>query len=233
MNSNSQLLKTFSTKDEQFYDIELKKDIASGIPISYLQSRRIVELMAIMILAPLIFPTMAIISVCLFLLDKGPVFFIQRRLGKDGKLFRMCKFRTMRPNCDNSYLTRSNDERITSIGRILRNTKLDELPQFVNVLKGDMSIIGPRPVPENFFHLYVSKIPHYPLRHVIRPGITGWAQVRLGYTDTLEQERLKFQLDLEYIRNIGPSYDLQILWRTFLSVVGTRPSIKTSADTIG
>lgn len=192
------------------------------IPESYLQKRRALEFILTLILSPFLLFLILIVSLTLTLFDKGPVLFIQNRLGKRGKLFRMYKFRTMYQNCDDRFLTSTNDKRVTRIGKFLRQTKLDELPQLLNVLRGEMSIIGPRPTPENFYELYKSQIPYYSIRHLILPGITGWAQIMLGYTKTIEQERQKFYLDLEYIKNIGFSYDIKILCYTLLSVCGIR-----------
>ena len=184
------------------------------IPEKYLQKRRAVEVVSIILISPVLFVAMLCISVTILLFDRGAVFFIQKRPGRDGKLFSMYKFRTMLPDADTSFLTSTHDRRVTKLGRLLRKYKLDELPQFINVLKGQMSIIGPRPVPEQFYHLYIDQIPHYSLRHTIRPGITGWAQVQLGYTETLEDEKKKLSLDLEYIENIGYSMDITIIKRT-------------------
>lgn len=204
------------------FDIQEFNNIHLLIPERYLRKRRAFEFLLTLILSPLLLFLILVVSLTLILFDRGPVFFIQNRLGKHGKLFRMYKFRTMYQNCDDRFLTSTNDKRVTRIGKILRQTKLDELPQLLNVLRGEMSLIGPRPTPENFYDLYKSQIPYYSVRNLILPGITGWAQIMLGYTKTLEQERQKFYLDLEYIKNIGFGYDLKILCYTLLSVCGVR-----------
>ncbi|MDP4216505.1 MAG: sugar transferase [Bacteroidota bacterium] len=186
----------------------------SRISLNYLHARRIVEVIIILLLSPLIFLAMGSIALCIRLFDKGPVFFIQNRPGKNGRIFRMYKFRTMVVNADTSTLTALNDKRITKTGRVLRKYKLDELPQCINILKGEMSFIGPRPVPENFYSLYRQNIPSYDLRHLVLPGITGLAQINQGYTATIEGEKEKFDIDLQYIRTIGLATDTKIVWQT-------------------
>lgn len=211
------------------FEVQEFNNIQQLIPESYLKKRRAVEFILTLILSPFLLFLILIVSLTLTLFDKGPVFFIQNRMGKRGKLFRMYKFRTMYQNCDDRFLTSTNDKRVTKIGKFLRQTKLDELPQLLNVLRGEMSIIGPRPTPENFYDLYKSQIPYYSIRHLILPGITGWAQIMLGYTKTIEQERQKFYLDIEYIKNIGFRYDIKILCYTLLSVCGIRKRVILNA----
>ena len=198
-----------------FFRKELS-EIEDMIPYGYLSRRRIFEILVIAAFAPLLLFMLLIITLCILLLDSGPVFYLQKRPGKNGKLFSMYKFRTMIPNSDDRLLTTVNDIRVTSVGAILRRYKLDELPQLLNVLKGEMSIIGPGPVPEKFYYLYLKEIPFYPVRHLIRPGITGLAQVRLGYTGTLEEEKQKVLIDLEYIKNIQYLGDIRIIWDTLI-----------------
>ncbi len=144
----------------------------------------------------------------------GPVFFIHERAGYRGHPFRLIKFCTMRgqPEVrDDSVWHRDDESRITRVGRWLRKLRLDELPQLVNVLKGDMDLVGPRPEIAANVELMAEEIPYYALRHVVRPGLTGWAQVRYGYSVSLEQVTEKMRHDLFYIKRMSFWLDLRIL----------------------
>lgn len=147
----------------------------------------------------------------------GSIFFRQKRIGRYGKPFEIIKLRTMIPDAERktgAVFARANDPRITRIGRFLRKTRLDELPQLLNILRGDMSLIGPRPErPEHVLRLQ-EKIPFYRVRHTVRPGLTGWAQVRYKYGATDEDALVKLQYDLYYIRHQSPLLDVDILLRT-------------------
>jgi len=199
--------------ETQYIDLDANK-----IPSSYLRFRRFVDVSLIIIALPMIILLVALCGLFLFLFDKGPIFFSQERIGRNSKTFLVYKLRTMVANCSTNTLTAANDTRITAVGHFLRKYKLDELPQLFNVLKGDMSIIGPRPVPKQFYDRYVFSIPNYDLRHLIAPGITGLAQVKLGYTDTIAGEMEKLQFDIQYIQSISFKNDVRILLETFRSV---------------
>jgi len=152
--------------------------------------------------------------------NRGPLFYAQDRVGRNGKVFRIFKFRSMRSDVsDESEWTSDADERITTFGRLLRRTHLDEVPQVLNVLKGDLSFVGPRPEQPRYVAKLRVKIPYYDLRHLVSPGITGWAQVKFGYagdeTDALE----KLQYDFFYLRNQGLALDFRIIGRTIRSVL--------------
>jgi lipopolysaccharide/colanic/teichoic acid biosynthesis glycosyltransferase len=192
------------------------------IPENYLRTRRYVEVFTIIVFLPLILVLSFLISLLIAFEGQGKILFIQPRPGRNGKLFRMYKFRTMYNNSAENVLCQEGDPRVTRCGRWLRKYRLDEIPQVWNVLKGNMSFIGPRPVPYTFYHLYRIKIPGYDLRHTVRPGITGYAQVMQGYTSTLEEEQLKLQYDLQYIRNISLRTDLLIIWHTLVHIVKGR-----------
>jgi len=182
------------------------------VNFSYLAQRRWIEVFLVILLMPM-FVLIALITCILIKLDSpGSILFSQMRPGKDQHLFKMYKFRSMYYNADASFLTLKSDQRVTRVGRLIRKFRIDELPQLFNVLKGDMSLIGPRPVPVNFLQQYENGIPDYYLRHRIRPGITGLAQVRQGYTNTVAQERQKLKYDLLYINSISYRTDLSILW---------------------
>jgi lipopolysaccharide/colanic/teichoic acid biosynthesis glycosyltransferase len=153
--------------------------------------------------------------------NRGPLFFTQERIGKDGEPFRMYKFRTMtEAHGDNSTWTTDGDLRITPFGNLLRKLHLDELPQMVNILRGELSIVGPRPEQTHYVEELRSKIPFYDERHIVRPGLTGWAQVKLGYTATDGDALEKLQYDFYYLRRQSISFDLRIVGRTVREVVG-------------
>jgi exopolysaccharide biosynthesis polyprenyl glycosylphosphotransferase len=150
----------------------------------------------------------------------GPVFFVQERLGLRSKRFKLVKFRTMRATTDSkSEWVLDNSERITRVGKWLRKFRLDEIPQFINVIRGDMNLVGPRPHPVSNVELFGEKIAYYSLRSTIRPGITGWAQIRLGYANNLEEETEKMRFDLYYIKHLSFWLDLRILFDTVKTVL--------------
>ena len=148
------------------------------------------------------------------LTSKGPVLFMQKRVGKNGKVFTLYKIRTMTHSLKGyDQYTVKNDERVTPIGKFLRLTKIDELPQLLNIIKGDMSLIGPRPEKDDIVEELVKKNPYYHLRHTIRPGISGWAQVN-NPTATPDKNLEKLEYDLYYIKNLSIFLDFRVLYRT-------------------
>lgn len=161
---------------------------------------------------------MLIIAAAIKLTSPGPVLFKQRRHGENGREINVLKFRSMRVMENGNVVTQAqkNDPRVTKVGAFLRRTSLDELPQFINVIRGDMSIVGPRPHAIAHNELYRTKILEYMRRHKVKPGITGWAQVNgyRGETDTLEKMVLRVEHDLEYIRKWSLWLDLKIIWLT-------------------
>lgn len=185
---------------------------------TYLAFRRIAELLLIFVFSPFLIVLFLLLSVWIKFDSAGSVLFKQLRPGKNGKLFRIYKFRSMYIDADSSFLTLASDDRVTRSGKFIRKYRLDELPQLYNVLMGDMSLIGPRPVPANFYDYYLQNIPLYDKRHQIRPGITGLAQVRQGYTTTLDEESRKLKYDLFYIRSISLKLDLAILLQSVNAV---------------
>ena len=163
----------------------------------------------------LLAPVLGLIALAIKLDSPGPVFFLHDRIGLHGRRFRLIKFRTMHPaRATTSEWAQDNANRVTGVGRWLRRFRLDELPQFVNIVRGDMNLIGPRPHPVSNFELFAQMIPHYRLRAVIRPGLTGWAQIRYGYANNLDQETEKMRFDLYYIRHRSAWFDLRILLAT-------------------
>jgi sugar transferase (PEP-CTERM system associated) len=172
-------------------------------------------------------PVLTVVAVLIKLDSPGPVFFRQERLGKNGRVFTLIKLRTMRANAEvhtGPIWAKPGDARITRLGRLLRTTRLDEVPQFFNVLLGDMSLVGPRPERPAFVVHLQDQIPFYMYRHVVKPGITGWAQVRYRYGASLEDAREKLEYDLYYIKNRSLFLDLLIIVQTIQVVCFGRGS---------
>lgn len=180
----------------------------------YSKVKRILDFCCALVAVVLFSPLMAVCAVAIKLDDGSPVLFRQTRPGKDGKLFRLYKFRTMSVNTkDENGEELSDMQRMTKIGRILRKTSLDELPQFVNVLRGEMSFIGPRPLLCEYLELYS---PDQARRHEVRPGISGLAQVNGRNAITWEE---KFDFDVEYVDNLSLMLDIRILFKTVSNVL--------------
>ena len=161
-------------------------------------------------------PLFALTAIAVKLDSKGPVIYRQQRVGKNGKVFQLYKFRSMDVDAekDGPRYADLHDGRVTRVGRIIRRFRIDELPQLINVLRNDMSLIGPRPERPEFVEILEEKIPHYHGRHMVKPGITGWAQVKYEYAASVEGARTKLQYDLYYIRHFSFWLDLAILVRT-------------------
>ena len=158
-------------------------------------------------------------AVLIKLTSKGPIFFRQERTGQDGATFKLIKFRTMRPDAEKDsgpVWAQANDSRITKIGRLLRLSRIDEIPQFLNILRGDMSFVGPRPERPFFVQQFKHRIPQYMLRHKVKAGITGWAQVNGWRGNTSLEKRIEY--DLYYIENWSVTLDIKIMWLTLIRV---------------
>jgi exopolysaccharide biosynthesis polyprenyl glycosylphosphotransferase len=160
-------------------------------------------------------PLMLLVALAVKLTSRGPIFYRQKRVGKNEELFELVKFRSMEVDGGDRQArwAHVNDVRVTPVGRWLRRFHLDELPQVYNVLRGDMSFIGPRPEQPEFVELLKS-IPYYSLRHCVSPGLTGWAQVNYGYAGCLDSSKEKLQYDLYYVKNLSFALDLLIVLRT-------------------
>jgi len=193
------------------------------LPDRYLRTRRVVDVSIILLLSPLVLVICLVVAVLIHLDSQGPVLFRQARPGKNGEIFLMLKFRTMRLSSDSSCrLTATSDARLTRVGAFLRRHRLDELPQLWNVLRGQMSLIGPRPEPVFLSRHLEECIPLYSYRRVVLPGITGLAQVELGYTEGIEDCRAKVKYDLYYISHLSVRLDVEILLGTFRTIVTGR-----------
>jgi sugar transferase (PEP-CTERM system associated) len=186
-------------------------------------SKRILDLVAAGIGLILAAPLMALVAVAIRLTSPGGVFYHQPRVGQHGRIFTVHKFRSMRADAEAGtgpvWAAKHGDPRVTAIGRFLRRSRLDELPQLWNVLKGDMSFVGPRPERPEFVAELTRQIPFYGQRHVIRPGVTGWAQVRYTYGASVEDALQKLQYDLFYIKNLSLALDLFIILDTVKTVL--------------
>ncbi|EAR52055.1 putative glycosyltransferase [Oceanicola granulosus HTCC2516] len=176
---------------------------------------------SVFVILPLLLPIGLLVLVLNPFFNKGPLFFVQRRMGAGCQPFLAIKFRTMRPA--DSVTRAANDplesDRITPLGAVLRKLRIDELPQILNVINGDMSLIGPRP--DFFDHAvtYIDTIPRYRHRHQIRPGISGLAQTEIGYVQSIRETRRKVSADLYYIRHASLRLDAWIVWRTLVTVL--------------
>ena len=162
-----------------------------------------------------------IIGIAIKLDSKGPIFYRQERVGEGGKTFRLLKFRSMQMNAEANgpQWAKANDDRVTRVGRIIRKLRLDEMPQMINVLKGEMSFVGPRPERPMFVERLTKGIPFYCQRHVVRPGITGWAQICYPYGASREDALEKLKYDLYYIKHISLLFDLIIIFETIKVVL--------------
>lgn len=180
--------------------------------------KRAADIIGAIVLIALSFPIFMLTALLIKTVSKGPVFFSQTRVGMQGETFTIYKFRTMRLDAEKSgaQWASDNDDRIIPLGRFFRTTRIDELPQCWNILRGEMSIIGPRPERPEFTTSLSEDIPYYDLRHVVKPGLTGWAQVSYPYGASTEDALRKLQYDLYYIKNYSLILDLNILLRTVL-----------------
>lgn len=185
----------------------------------------------------LLAPLMALIALAIKLDSRGPVLFVHPRIGHHGRPFRLLKFRTMTTAMpQRSEWERDNRHRVTRVGRVLRAFRLDELPQFINIVRGEMNLVGPRPHPAASFEMFTlvarnlnevtgSAVGYYSLRSMVRPGITGWAQVRYRYANDLDEEIEKLRYDLFYIKYVSPLLDLRIMLDTVLVMVKGHPNV--------
>jgi sugar transferase (PEP-CTERM system associated) len=172
-------------------------------------------------------PLMALVALAVKLTSRGPVFYRQTRVGKGGAIFTVYKFRSMRMDAEadtGAVWAIKDDPRITAVGKWLRRLRFDELPQFFNVLRGEMSLVGPRPERPEFVKTLSEQIPYYRQRHCVKPGITGWAQINYKYGETLEDTITKLEFDLYYIKHISPSLDAYIIFHTLKTMILQRGS---------
>ena len=187
--------------------------------------RRVISIVISLVGLILALPLFPLIVLAIRLDSKGPVFYTQTRVGKGGRLFNVVKFRTMRNDAEalsGPQWAGNNDPRVTRVGKFLRYSRLDEIPQLWCVLKGDMAFVGPRPERPEFVEWLSREIPYYGVRHMVRPGLTGWAQVKYKYGSTVEDAREKLQYDLFYMKNASIGLDLLIMFQTIKTVLLSR-----------
>lgn len=185
-------------------------------------AKRAFDLLLAGALLLLVSPVLALAALAIRLDTPGPVFYRQERVGQNGRRFRVVKLRTMRDRAEDTtgaVFASRDDTRITRVGRILRRTRLDEVPQLWNVLVGEMSLVGPRPERPEFVELLSQRYPLFRLRSAVKPGVTGWAQIRYGYVNDIEAFAQKLSLDLFYLKHRSFAMDLLILWATVKTVV--------------
>lgn len=197
-----------------------ENEIGSLLPSKFYSGLKLlVDVLFAFILLPLLLPIMLFTATLIKLDSKGPALFIQERVGYRGKSFKVYKFRSMR--CDlkgKGFTEGDNDPRITRVGKVIRKFRLDELPQLFNVIKGEMSFIGPRPESKELSNWYEKDVPFFAYRHVVRPGISGWAQVNQGYAAEVEGMKTKLQYDFYYIKNFSLWLDILIVFKTIHTI---------------
>lgn len=184
----------------------------------YIPVKRILDFLFAIIILPVFLVVIAIAALLVRLDSPGAAFFVQQRVGYKGRKFCIYKLRTMKTRgifTENADFTHENDPRITRIGRFLRKTRIDEFPQIINIIKGEMSWIGPRPESAPLSEWYEREIPFYAYRHLVRPGISGWAAVHQGNVAEIDAARIKLMYDLYYIKNFSFALDFMIVLRTF------------------
>lgn len=190
----------------------------------YVMLKRCIDILVVVITSPIVMVVCLVVAIGIAWESrhtKGSVFFVQTRIGRGGKPFKMYKFRSMIPTSeqDGAKMATADDMRVTKFGHFIRKMRLDELPQFVNVLKGDMSLIGPRPEQPSFVAQFNENIPFYRYRHIVRPGISGWAQVTQGYAGDEDETRVKLEYDFYYIKNFSLTLDLLIVIKTIQTML--------------
>jgi sugar transferase (PEP-CTERM system associated) len=184
--------------------------------------KRAIDICGATIALLILWPVAAAVAIAVRLSSRGPALYHQKRVGQDGRTFELHKFRSMRQDAESgtgAVWASKADARVTPIGRFLRKTRLDELPQLWNILRGDMSIVGPRPERPEFVRTLTEQIPFYALRHIVKPGLSGWAQVRFPYGASVEDALEKLQYDLFYIKHMSIALDLTIMLETLKTVV--------------
>lgn len=205
-----------------------ENDLGSLIPnLGYMSAKRAIDVVASIVALPLVALITAIFTIAIKLDSPGPVFYRQTRIGYRGREFVMFKLRSMTEagagiaaGTDHSELIRHDGTRVTRVGRFIRRYRIDELPQVLNILLGDMSWIGPRPEAESHSRLYQVEIPFYRYRHIVRPGLTGWAQVNQGHVSEVDEVSAKLRYDFYYVRNISMWLDLLIVLKTVRIILG-------------
>ena len=204
----------------------MKNDMPEAKPASVFYRDHVKRVIDLVIAVPVLVVAaipMAVVALAVKLDSPGPVLFKQDRLGKDGKVFKMLKFRSMCVGAEKTgsgVYSGKGDSRVTRVGKIIRATSLDELPQLWNILCGEMSVVGPRPERQYFINRIMTEAPYYCLLYKVRPGLTSWGPIRVGYTDTVEKMIERLNADIVYIENMSLLLDLKILFFTIGVIIG-------------
>lgn len=209
-------------RTSQLYGVPLIDVMPELMPEWERKLKRFMDIVLSILILIITLPLTLITALAIKLDSEGPIFFVQERMGQNGKIFKMIKFRSMRKDAEKHtgpVWSQKDDPRVTRVGKIIRKIRVDEIPQFINVLKGDMSIVGPRPERPYFVEKLSQEIPYYKRRLRVRPGITGWAQVKHKYDESIEDVKIKLRYDLFYIENMSIRMDLKILFRTIFVVL--------------
>ena len=186
------------------------------------RTKRLIDIVLSFLIVVIGLPIWILTALIIRLDSIGPVFYIQRRVGVEGKIFKIIKFRSMVKDAEKlsgPKWAEKDDPRITRFGNILRKLRLDEMPQFINILKGEMSLIGPRPERPHFVRKLSQTLPFYETRHIIKPGLTGWAQVKIRYGSSVDDSLLKLQYDLYYIKHRSFFLDANVIIKTLSTVI--------------
>lgn len=209
-------------RTSQIYGMPLIDIMPELMPEWERKLKRLLDVTVSIIILIISLPVSLLAAIAIKLDSEGPIFFTQERMGMNGKIFKMIKFRSMKKDAEKHtgpVWSQKNDPRVTRVGKIIRKLRIDEIPQFINVLKGDMSVVGPRPERPYFVEKLSQEIPYYKRRLKVRPGITGWAQVKHKYDESIEDVKVKLRYDLFYIENMSIRMDLKILFRTIFVVI--------------
>jgi exopolysaccharide biosynthesis polyprenyl glycosylphosphotransferase len=211
---------TGKVKVQSIFGLPLIEITHTLLPIWQQNLKRVLDVVFSILALLLLSPLIIILVIGVILSSPGPILLKQERIGRYGKPFTMFKFRSMVADAEKNgpELSRKNDDRLTSFGRFMRQRKMDEIPNFINVLKGEMSLVGPRPERQYFIDKIVQKAPHYVHLHKVKPGITSWGQVKYGYAATVDEMLKRLKYDLLYIENMSLFVDLQILSYTLLAI---------------